>query len=287
MLPPAGRPRMEATPYAQTPPSPRADESVSAQSAVPHPVPAVAPRAVPSVPTRRLSAPLTARQQKVSLTDEAAFAAIERELGGRQRLVSILSSAQFPKAESTVVGMIADPENDDVSLAKVCALGGVPLSKLLKMFKEATLARGQLLSLSRIAEKLPDVAAAVMDDAIPGERPCPTCNGLTTVMMSVGGPDAAPTAVPCGNCKGTGLVRFVPDHDVQKTALQLGGLLQKGGNITQIVAQQNNGGGTGSFDDLVGALDKVIYGTGRERFARASGGDDTVDAEILGEEANG
>lgn len=241
--------------------------------------------AASSVPTKRpTKQTLTKAQKIVTPAEEAAFATIEADMGGRQKLVSTLSTAQLPKDISRILGAIADPDNDTVSLAKVCAAHDVSLAKLLDVFKTALLARGRLAATVRIASALPEVAQAVMDDAVGGDRVCPDCLGAKRV--------AEPTAedpehtVPCSLCKGVGSRRFVPDHEVQKTALKIGGLLEHGSGMKIAVNQNmlNLGGGgadSESYDRLVAALDTRLYGGGRARLR--AGEDDDPSGEAAGE----
>ena len=274
MLPPPGRP-----PNRQQPP-------------VPQPPSAAALQKRDQRMTRRPpQGKMTQAQRSVSPAEEAAFATIEAEIGGRQRLVGVLSTAQLPKDVEQVLGMIADPLHDHESLAKICALGNVGLPKLMKMFEGALRTRGQLLAHTRIAASMPDLAAAVMEDSIPGWRECRTCMGSQMVEVEVKSPEGTHTeSRPCTACKGNGLVWFQPDHEVQKTALKISGLLEsgKGAGVNVAVLQnntQNNPGDTGNYDQLMGMLDGVLYGTGRERLGRRSTGApasaaDPIDGEI-------
>lgn len=250
------------------------------------------PAAAPPIPKKKRPRAAVTIPKSVSPVEEAAFATIEAEMGGRGKLVSALASAQLPPALEKVLGMIADPQHDGLSLAKICAQADCSLSKLMGMFRSATLARGQMIAMARIAEKIPDVAASVMDDSVAGWRDCLHCQGARVITVmdyppGTKGEDLATTQPievikPCGACAGRGLVYWQPPHDTQKTALMIAGLLDKGGpRITTIVANQNVQAGTdsGSYDGLIAAMDKAIYGEGRARGASGSGGD-IVDGEL-------
>lgn len=235
---------------------------------------------------------MTKAQRSVSPADEAAFATLEVELGGRARLVAVLGSAQLPKDMQAVLGMIADPIHDHESLAKICALGNVSLAKIQKTFESAAMTRAHVLATARIAARTPDLASAVMDDAIPGMRECRGCGGLRTVMVQVKDQDGTrEESKECPACKGTGLVFWQPDHEVQKTALKLAKLIEtgRGGlgsavNIAMLQANTNsNPGDTGSYDGMMTKLDDVLYGTGRERMKRSKiePEDEVVEGEAL------
>lgn len=253
-----------------------------------------------TVPAKRNFRPpqgaMTPEQRKVTPTEESAFAVLEAEFGGREAMVGALSLAQLPKDLTTLLGMLADPLHDHESLAKVCALANVPISKLMKACQEAIRVRGQLLAHKRIADALPDVAAAVMAEATPGWKQCLECLGARTVQVLVDNTDEEGKKIPgqheetiqCKVCKGRGLVWHAPDHDVQKTALKIGGVLDTGKGMSVQVLQNNtqvNPGDTGNYDKMMEALDGVLYGAGRERLAatRADHDEEWVDGEQVGE----
>lgn len=153
------------------------------------------------------------------------------------------------------------------------------LHDLIKVFQEAAKTRGQMLAISRIAEKIPDVAAAVMEDATPGVKTCGLCLGATRLPKPTA--DDPQATAECHECRGTGLVHHHPEHDVQKTALKIAGLLDshKGMNLN-ILQQQLNAPRTDTlgFDQLMEGLDTVLYGKGRDRLVATESPDDTRDA---------
>lgn len=247
---------------------------------------------IAKAPVRRSKSARVALPRAVTPAEESAFALVECELGGRKALVSVLSSAQLPPVLEKVLGMIADPGNDGRSLAQICSLADCSLTKLMGMFRSAVMARGQMIAIARIAQKLPDVAASVMDDSIAGWRACLSCEGLQTISVKGMLPDAKPgdqpvdMIVPCPSCAGRGKVYWQPPHDMQKTSLMIGGLLDKGGpRITTIVANQNVQAGTdsASYDSIIGALDKAIYGEGRGRTSGGAMQESYIDGEVGGE----
>lgn len=291
IIPPPGRPPEHR--YAQAAPLPSipAPEAVAPESAAAGPSD-LSVAAVPALARRRRrseAGALTKVQRQVTPTEEAAFAVIEAEMGGRQKLVATLVTAQLDDATSQLLGAIADPQHDTESLAKICALYGVAPAGLMKVFRTAVLTRGQMIATARIAEKAPDVAAAVMEDAIPGDKVCGKCLGARTTQRVKEKKDGEIIweDVACEDCGGRGMVHYRPDHDVQKTALQIAGLLERGGGVkvTTLVANQNLNAGTdsGSYDKLIGALDGVIYGKGRDRMRSAPGQAADSDTPIEGE----
>ncbi len=287
MLPPAGRrgpldpengdqPRQEIPLHLRPVPGKAPEAATQAPESSASPAPADAPTPTPLARTlgrRRHPAQgaMEPEQRAVTQAEIVAFETVEVEMGGRARLVGMLSAAPLTKELRLVTHLIADPNNDHESLARICALGRVDLATVLKTLLSATKARAQAIAISRIGEKLPDVAAAVMEEAIPGWKLCPACLGSGQISRQPSEEDPR-TQQECTACKGLGQQWNQPDHDVQKTALKLGGLLDthKGATL-QMFNQQNvnNPGDTGTYDSLMSKLDDVIYGKGRERIRKS------------------
>ncbi len=266
------------------PPEPPEPELLSSPVPVP-PTPVIPPRAKhgPRAGTKAAldSLPMAVRRS-VTVADELAFSTLEHEVGGRQALAAALAGADVNVDEAQIVGMLADPRNDPVSLAMLCSYGRLSLHRLLKLFDSVVFVKGQLKARAKIAAALPDVAAAVMEDAIPGDRVCPACDGFQTIEVksvdSTGAPTGATERVKCPTCYGLGTVRHIPETDIRKLALEIGGLTPKShpshtGAKTMIVnAPGGNGfGAGGSFDELMTRLDGALYGGGRERTRRGKG----------------
>lgn len=245
---------------------------LAAVAALAPPVPAVPVPAV--LPAKRAPKPrrdLTLVQRAVTPAEEIAFATIETELGGRQKMVAVLASADLNADEGKILGLLADPGNDALSLAKVCIGGGLKVGRLLKLFQAAALAKGQTAAISRIAAKLPDVAASVMDDAVGGERVCDACHGFGQVKKPT--KDDPGQEVECPECRGRCVVQFHPEAAVREMALRVGGLLEKGGGAkVQILnqnahmnVQQGSPADSASYDQLMTQLDRALYGAGHAR----------------------
>lgn len=212
--------------------------------------------------------PLLKQQRALTQSELAAFATLETEMGGRARLVATLAGANLNGKLYAVLGMIADPQHDRESLGEICAAGGVQLSELMSVFQAAAKTRGQMLAISRIADRAPDVAVGVMEAAIPGVKECPRCLGARVLDAPVNeqNPDGKQA---CPNCNGAGTIYHLPNHDVQKTALKISGLLDggKGSVNLQVLNQQFNGNTDVGYDQLIEGLDTLLYGKGRERLS--------------------
>ena len=270
--------------------------SASVRSAVedvpagPHEPPVQPVRSAPAAP-RTPSKAVARRQRRQNLpalparplsdAEKASLATLEVEMGGRMKLVTALSQAALDKDGYRFLQLAADPMHDSCSLAEICQLANVSVVKVMAFVRAAVLARAHLISSLAIAEHLPDVTRHVMLDAIPGERECPRCQGLTTIDGKVTDDQPHPDPVTCPDCRGRGARPYSPDLALRKTALTLGEMLGKGGpgvvvnnNIKQTVGVF--GGSTEAFDRLTVLTDTVLYGTGRDRVAAQDADDSAV-----------
>jgi hypothetical protein len=229
--------------------------------------------------------PLSRPNTVAALTrqDEAEFAALEVELGGRNQLAALLHAADVPERDNQLAAMLVDPANAGASLAQLCAWARVSMRRLLDFVKDGALVRGQVKALVAVGERLPAVAASLMEDAVPSDRTCPTCRGLRQLVddPTVQNPSPAPRI--CKSCDGTGLVPYHPETELRKVALQIGKLLDKPGNTNNVFIGQKFGSGTVQpFSQVVGALDDLLDGPGRDRFGRR-----LVDGAVEGESTDG
>lgn len=214
-----------------------------------------------------------------------ALRAFEQGVGGRQKLVETLQYAALTTEQSQIVGMIADPRNDNKSLGTICRSAKINFGQLLQLFKDAGFIRAQLAAFEKVWDGLPAVAGDVMMRSIPHDMECQGCLGTKEVTIKVMEPDSEgrkhpiDKTVPCGFCRGTGLIKVIPDLEHQKVALEIGGILKKGQGI-QVGVQVNTGGALVTPDDMKdfrGASDKLLYP------ARDRGSSEIVDAEVVDE----
>lgn len=218
----------------------------------------------------------------VSPATTASFKAFESICGGRQALVAKLALVAAGKDEDYVVGLLADPRYEHEPLAGVCRAGKITLQRLMGLYRDAALVSAQVGAIDRVAQGLPAVAADVMTRSIEHRVTCPVCQGLATITPNPTKDDPNPEPRPCRACAGHGSTIEQPAHETQKTALELGGLLKKGGGLT---IQQNNqqialSAGSAGFGDLVEKLDEVLFGSARDR---VKAGEQTVftEAEVI------
>ncbi len=201
--------------------------------------------------------------------EEAQFASFEVALGGRQQLAALLAAADVPARDLDLAALLVDPANDTTSLAQLCAFSRVSLRRLLDFVKDAALIRGQVQALVAVGERLPEVAASLMADAIPSDRTCPTCRGLRQLVDDPTPQHPSPVPRICTTCTGTGTVPYHPETELRKVALQIGKLLDKPGSTNNVFVATKFGEGTApSFNASVMELDQALDGKRRDRFGR-------------------
>ncbi len=227
---------------------------------------------------------LTPAMQKVTPIEEIQFAALETEIGGRPTLAALLNAADLQGREARLAGMLADPANDTLSLAKLAAWARVPMWRWYELLKAAALVKGQVVSLVRVGERLPDVARGLVEDAIPGDRVCPACRGLKSFMPEPTVQEPNPVPHRCDECQGAGIVYYVPDVKLREMALQVGKLLDKDKGQTNVVVNNARFGAgmAPDFTHTITELDDLLDGRHRDRNGRRRS---TIDVDVASEPA--
>lgn len=154
-----------------------------------------------------------------------AIDALEAAMGGREALIDTLSLSHDPDTDY-LLGLIADPRHDDKSLSVLCDMGNITPGQLLRLYRDAKIARAQVLALDAVAKDLPAIATDVTRRAQNHYRLCAECRGTGSVKDKLG------TVLPCAGCDGAGQVLAEASLDHQKLALDLAGLLSKGSGPT-------------------------------------------------------
>lgn len=192
---------------------------------------------------------------------------IEQDLGGRAEIVGMLTLAPLSPDLRYILGLLGDPQHDQMTLAEICAAGNVLPGELLKHLTSAALLRGKVLASRKIGDGIAAVAEDVMRRAAPFEDACYTCAGIGTITPEPTTQTPNPSPGPCETCKGAGKLRYQPDLERQRLAIDMAQLLPKSGgiNIAQINqagSQGGPGGGGGSLEILQQVTDKLLYGSG-------------------------
>lgn len=183
--------------------------------------------------------------QRPSRPVQDALKVFEGEVGGRAALVAHLAhAAEEDNGTAYLVGMIADPRNDEKSLGTICEIAGISFPRLITLFKNAGFARAQLGAFQRVWDLLPEVAGDVMTRSVVHWVTCPTCLGDKFTERVIPAREKRDrktkevVTVPeqrireeCGSCRGRGEVEREPDRERQKIALEIGGLVQRGAGV--------------------------------------------------------
>lgn len=216
--------------------------------------------------------PLTVRRQ---LTD------LETALGGRASLVGMLTLAPLTPDLHYILGLLGDPDKQALSLAEACAAANVLPGELLKHLAAAALLKGKVQAQQVVGEGIRAVAVDVMRRAAPYEETCYACGGTGSITPDPTPQVPNPGPGPCDTCKASGRLRYTPELDRQKLAIEMAQLLPKSGGL-QIAVQQVNaaGGGMNTLEKLQALTDRALYG---EDLLQQE--DETVEGETVEGEA--
>lgn len=200
-------------------------------------------------------------------TIKRALSALEKNLGGREVLATLLAESAFSSDEEKFVAILGDPEEASTPLAKLLGVFGLSPGRFFKMLMDAKQVRSTFASMDHIYRRLPEVAEHTVDRAIPSTSACGACDGVGRYPPAKEGEEGK----LCQECRGAGSLRVVPEIEDVKLALQVGGLL-KGGNTVTVTnltdarsVTMNSTGEPSSdqrsiFKDFSQASDRVLYG---------------------------
>lgn len=232
------------------------------------------PALVPS-PAGKLSAPARAALTRQRLGPALAreLNQLEADLGGRAAVITLLTSAPISRDPELayLVGQVCDPAHDHRQLGDLCRDLPVALDTLYQALRHGALARAHVVATKTIADRLPAVVADVMRKGAPYEDHCTICQGTGSTTPDPTPEEPNPSPQPCEICRGTGRLLYDADPKRQDRALELGGLLARGGGtLIQIQQQQQigalfsgRGQPPGALEILQAAADDVLYGDSR------------------------
>lgn len=226
--------------------------------------------------------PFSASEVRVSESGDAANKALntlEEIAGGRLEIVAQLATvATLGQKETYLAQLLADPRNDEYSLRTLCKQAGCSVREFIVLLRHARFSGQIAEAMDRVAKYIPDVAEDVMARSVPHTAECPTCNGTGTVEASRRDKNTkkiVTETVTCSGCGGRKVVKVLPDLERQKVALEIAGILKRGGGV-QVGVQVNtpapaSGAPLTTSPAFRTETDSLLY----ERPAVA----DTVDAE--------
>lgn len=201
----------------------------------------------------------------------SAFRELERQVGGRDQLISDLQHAELTEEEERLVNLLASPESDPKNLAMVAAQCGFSVGKLLKFLSKARGARAHIAALDHVYRAVPTVARDLMEEATTLRSECLKCAGVGKILPE--GEEAVP--ITCAACWGKGEIQQHPDPKIRELALKVAGLIKddKGG-VNVNVSQQVGVGVLRTSTEFREATDRLLWQTTRKAASDAS-----VDAE--------
>jgi hypothetical protein len=225
--------------------------------------------------------------EELSLNGDA-IEMFTRAVGGRAKLLEVLSITDSDASTDKVVNCLLDDEFSSWSLRRICAYAGITVADLFASYKKALFAQAHIEAAHLITSKLPPIVADVMQRALPQPIECPRCHGTPTT----------PGTTPCPICLGSGTVQSEPDLDRQKLALELGRLTERKAGI---MVQQNaiaagtsalQSNASGSLEQLQQAVGELLFSPNRRRAAAPAVAvvdvtpSESVDAEPEGGDAD-
>lgn len=205
---------------------------------------------------------------------EKALAELENKLGGRDALANSLQLVPgLTQEETTLVFLLANPENRKKSLAYLAGSVGTTVGKVLELFTKGEASAAYVQAMRKFYRQLPAISEDVAARALPNWRTCGVCRGKGVLrnrykILDEDGEPVSPIkwkweTERCLTCEGQGQVEQVPDLERQKLALEAGGIIKgKGGIIIDQSQQTLNAGSITmikSSPDFRTATDRLLY----------------------------
>src|SRR3972149_1647217 len=197
------------------------------------------PRKPPLLRLPRTEVALSPGDRRLSASLDQALSSLEAALGGRQKLIDVLSRSSNPAIQVLVHSLATNAEYHQKTFAELCAAANITVADLLKGYQQGLKLLAQTLAMMPIAAELPAVAADAMMRARPHEITCGVCQGTGTVTPEPTKKVPNPSPQPCAGCQGTGRLSQIPEFDRQKLALDLGGMLPKKDTLVQVNTDQS------------------------------------------------
>lgn len=206
---------------------------------------------------------------------------LEQQVGGRDQLAKILSYLPLDPQEAILVKLMGDPKLTTKSLAAIAARTGFSSGRVWDFFQRGKAAEAFVKSMTLVYDKAPDVAGSVMTEALPRTERClaPRCDhgkipGEVDPASKTG---RRKRSTDCHVCEGRGYVIGRPEVERQRLALELTGLVKKGGGVVVNTNVQQNtviASPQSIFAKFLEASDKVLFGKTETQ-------EEVVEAEIV------
>lgn len=172
----------------------------------------------------------------------------------RAALIEQLSVFNLSARQEQLVAALVD--GGTLPLAKVLRSLKMSMTEFFEILREARSALSEYRAKELVDIYRPRVVRAAMEGALIKKKPCKDCKGAGEIADFRTG-----EMLKCYDCGGSGVIEIHPDHERQKTALQISGVLAKqGAGIAVTVNNTNNQvEGFRSSTDFRGITDRLMY----------------------------
>jgi len=208
---------------------------------------------------------------------EVSLAAFEKVLGGRNKLIAaLITSPDLTPTIQKVLELVYDPRFGRYPLGRLCASAGILPGEFFAAVRDALQATSNMLVLDHVSTALPNLTLEMLKQAVDHDEICDLCSGTTTITVPAprrkGQAPGEPTIESCPTCHGKGVIKVRANLEVQKLALELAGLLKKGGGLSitqqQAIVQPTKPAGNGSEAYSSDSLVKLQQATHGILFSR-------------------
>ena len=160
---------------------------------------------------------------------------------GREPIAKALLSNSDLRIQSFAAQLV-DPGNANTTMSRIAEKLGLKWDDIVEAFRKSKIAEGNL----RMFQHIPQIMEDTAIDSKSKLKMCPMCEGKG----KSGEQD-------CMECEGTGRVRVAGNTEARKIVFESAGLIGKKGPLFAL-QQFNNLDGSESFEELVGATQKVL-----------------------------
>lgn len=186
---------------------------------------------------------------------------IESAFGGRKKVIAILACAPKSPAVDYLLGLLTDAEASE-TIADLCVAANIRPSELLQHLSAGNVLYARTMAMAHLPEHLPRTVGDLLAVSHVYEGVCDTCWGekAMPVRDKEGHPVEGRTET-CPVCKGQGTRQYQPTPEARNKALEIGGMVEKGGGMTLNLGVQTHvqtGGGGGALEQVQAAAEEVL-----------------------------
>ncbi len=182
----------------------------------------------------------------------STFNALERDLGGRDAIISLLAHAASTRVSRYLLTLLTSEEQGSQSLGVCCALAEITPGEFYAILRQGQTLAIEIRAMQVAVTEAPKVVAHLFRQAQPHYEACDACDEMLTApdgtrkgngKYTTYRPDGTSRTGMCAACKGDGTILHQPKLARQKLAIDVARLLPKGPGV--VVGIQMPGGGSG------------------------------------------